>query len=87
MRYYGLWYGGSNYSAPDPDRDLVRFDSLREAGRYLQDREDNSDGRTPCVQDYELHLYASRRRAEVCTDNGPDRVLSFGPRGGVQCQK
>jgi hypothetical protein len=83
MRYFGLWHGGVNYAAPD-DSDLIRFDSLREAGRFLQDREDNRDGRTPCVESSELHLYASRRRAEVCTENGPDRVITMGPRGGVR---
>lgn len=80
MRYVGLWYGGSNYANPDPVRDLETFASIRAAGNTLQARADN-DPYYPCVGDdaTELHLY----RGEY-SENGPDVVLTLGPRGGVR---
>lgn len=78
-RYVGVWYGGSNYAAPDPDRDLEPFDSIRQAGRVLQARDGNDDGTTPCSERGEIHLY---RRAYH--DQGPDVVLTLGPRGGIR---
>jgi hypothetical protein len=82
-KYLGLWYGGSSYAAPnghDP-RDCEYFASLKEAGRTLQRRADNDDRYTPCVDDTsEMHLY----RGGEYHENGPDMVLTIGPRGGVR---
>lgn len=80
MKYFGLWYGGSNYASPDPLRDGEAFDSIAHAGRTLQSREDNDDRRTPCVNASEIHLYVGGEYH----DNGPDVVLTIGPRGGVR---
>jgi hypothetical protein len=78
--YFGLWYGGANYATPDPDRDGERFTSIRAAGDRLRALVDNDDGRTPCVdKTAELQLYAGGQYHE----NGPDRVLTIGRRGGV----
>lgn len=82
-RYIGLWYGGCNYATPDPQRDGEPFDSVQDAARTLQARIDNDNGRTPCVEgDTELHLY----RGEY-TENGPDRLLTVGPRGGIRVER
>lgn len=79
-KYGGLWYGGSSYAAPDPDRDLEGFDSIQDAARTLRAWEENEDGRTPCVESSELHLY----RGGAYHENGPDVVLTIGPRGGIR---
>jgi len=83
-KYGGLWYGGSNYANPDPDRDLEPFDSIKAAGRTLQARADG-DPYYPCVSDEqsEIHLYAGGEYHE----NGPDYVLTLGKRGGVRVSK
>lgn len=84
MRYLGLWYGGSSYSAPDPEsaRDREYFTSIRDAGRVLQARADNVQGRTPCVDEEscEMHLYKGGEYHE----NGPDVILTIGRRGGIK---
>lgn len=85
-KYAALWYGGCNYASPDPERDLEYFDSLRDAGHTLQAREDNSDGRTPCAGEgdgSEMHLYSGGEYHE----NGPDYILTIGPRGGVRQER
>lgn len=79
-KYFGLWYGGSNYAAPDPACDGELFDSIRHAGRVLQARDDNDQGDTPCSERGEIHLY----RGGEYHENGPDVVLTLGPRGGVR---
>ena len=80
MKCKGLWYGGSSYANPDPERDLEVFASLAEAGRVTRARSDNYDGRTPCVDDdlCAMHVYFGEY-----TEDGPDRVISIGPRGGL----
>lgn len=83
-RYLGLWYGGSSYAAPDghDSQDHEFYTSIADAGRTLQARADNDGGDTPCVDDdrCEMHLY----RGGEYHENGPDVVLSIGPRGGVR---
>jgi hypothetical protein len=80
-KYLGLWYGGSNYAAPDGHnkRDREYFGSIAEARRTLQARED-FDPYYPCVSESAMHLYAGGEYHE----NGPDVVLTLGPRGGVR---
>jgi hypothetical protein len=74
-----LWYGGSNYSAPDPDRDLERFDTLNDAKAAFWRRAD-FDPQYPCVDEdrCEMHVYLGEY-----TGNGPDRIIKMGRRGGV----
>lgn len=83
-RYIGLWYGGSNYACPDGHnpRDCEPFESIAEAGRVLRSRVDNDDRSTPCVDEdlCEMHLY----RGGEYHENGPDVVLTIGPRGGLR---
>jgi hypothetical protein len=82
MKYLGLWYGGSSYALPDPDRDGEIFTSVKQAGARLQSLIDNDDRRTPCVdaETAEMHLYAGGAYHE----DGPDRVLTIGPKGGIR---
>jgi len=82
-RYLGLWYGGSNYAAPDGHntRDHEFYSSIRAAGEVLQARADQHP-RFPCVDDdtCEMHLY----RGGQYHEDGPDVVLTLGTRGGVR---
>lgn len=82
-RYLGLWHGGCSYSLPDPLRDGEAFDSIAHAGRTLQSREDNDDGRTPASEGGSIELYAGGEYHE----NGPDYVITLGPRGGVRVER
>lgn len=83
MRVQALWYGGSSYAAPDPDRDLETFDSLKAAARTFEARADH-DPYYPCVEteQTELHVYIGEY-----SENGPDRIVRFGPRGGVRVER
>jgi hypothetical protein len=79
MRCTALWYGGSSYSTPDPDRDLEHYRSMRAAREVFEARYAGDGGYTPCVSDdTEMHIYFGGYH-----ENGPDRILRFGPRGGV----
>jgi hypothetical protein len=86
-RYLGLWYGGSSYAAPDGYNPAHQeyFDSIWQASRALQDRAENHNGYTPCVdgESCEMHLY----RGGTYHENGPDLVLTIGPRGGVRQER
>lgn len=79
-----LWYGGCNYAAPNPDRDLERFDSLKAAARAFEARADH-DPFYPCVEEEqtEMHVYFGTAYHE----NGPDRLIRFGRRGAVRVER
>ena len=92
MIVYALWYGGSSYAAPDQfvRRDVERFGSLREARKTFAARADR-DPHYPCVNTCtptdggpEMWIYFSDP-FEI-GDAYPDRVLAFGPRGGIVSQ-
>lgn len=86
MRVHALWYGGSNYSAPDGynTRDWEAFASLAAARQAFESRAD-FDPYYPCVDRSadenaaQMHVYF----AEEYHENGPDRIIRFGRRGGV----
>jgi hypothetical protein len=82
MRVQALWYGGSNYSNPDPDRDLEPFDSIRAAVSAFDAR--FSDRYYPCVEEdqAEMHLYLGEY-----SENGPDRIVRCGRRGGIKVER
>ena len=84
MRVTALWYGGFNYAAPDPDRDAERFDSLQDAARTFAARAD-FDPYYPCVDEdsTEMHVYIG----EGTHEDGPDRIIRLGKRGGVRIER
>jgi hypothetical protein len=84
MKCIALWYGGSNYASPDPDRDLESFDSLSTAAGVFEARAD-FDPMFPCVDDEtaEMHVYFGSEYH----DNGPDRIIRFGKRGGIRIER
>ena len=82
-----VWYGGLNYASPEED-DGEEFSSLSAARRAFAARADNPY--YPCVEEDppedggpEGHIYFGTLQ-DGCPANGPDRILSFGPRGGVR---
>ena len=60
------------------------FDSIQEAASTFAARAD-FDPFYPCVDDAaaELHVYIGREYH----DNGPDRIVRFGRRGGVRIER
>jgi len=80
MKVQALWYGGPNYALSTQD-DIETFDSIKRAKEVFFDRQD-WDHYRPCVQDSEMHLYFHK-----FTENGPDRILTMGPRGGVRMER
>lgn len=92
MNCHGLWYGGSSYAAPDghDPRDWERFTSIKAAAAVFEARAD-FDPFYPCVdREYhedgggaELHVYL----CEEYHEDGPDRIVRFGPRGGVRVER
>ena len=84
MKTWGLWYGGSSYSAPDVERDTEEFDSIRHAKDAFDSRY-SGDPYYPAVDDTsEMWLFFSDPRE--MSDVYPDRVLKFGPRGGIHTE-
>ena len=97
--WYGLWYGGNGYALSDPESDMERFGSLRDAEDALHDRyHDGYSSRqrfeyvnresehvlTPAVGDDScIHLFA----APDSDPSLPDRHVYFGPRGGVRVER
>lgn len=87
MKCWALWFGGSNYSNPTIPEDVEEFDSIHDVKEEFRDRAANWDGNHPCVEMLltEFHVFFSDPRIE--TPDGPDRIIHFGRRGGVQVRK
>lgn len=85
MQCIGLFYGGSNYAAPNghDEQDIERFDSLKDAKDAFWRRVD-FDPYYPCVDEdtAEMAVYFGTEYHE----NGPDRVIRLG-RGGVKVER
>ena len=86
-----LWHGGSGWAHGYVCDDVERFDSLREAKRAFDSR--TRDPYYPCVSDEPaqdggpsawIFFYDPNDPANGTGDAYPDRVMEFGPRGGVQ---
>ena len=89
MKTYMLWHGGSSYAVFDQFNrsDIEEFDSIADAIRSFRARAD-FDPYYPCVS--EDAPEEGGPEAWLCFDDPyqvpdlyPDRILSFGPRGGV----
>jgi hypothetical protein len=90
-RVWMLWHGGASYAAPDVSKreDCEAFDSLREAladfcarpgSRYYSavERRPAGDG-GPSAHIFFADPFGRR-------DPYPDRVLFFGPKGGLRME-
>lgn len=99
MEVYGMWWGGESYSEGDMDS-LEKFPSIEDA-KYQFWLRYASNGKGPVLFDYvnrnrnytfvptvtessTLKLYFYNPTND---DNGPDRIISFGPRKGVRVEK
>lgn len=96
IRWYGLWWGGTSYSAPE-ERDLEAFASLAEATEALRDRRycggslrqefrflhrEPQRVFTPVVSDEtEILLYPSSDDLSY-----PAKRVYIGPRGGARIE-
>ena len=83
MKVQALWFGGSNYAFPTQD-DIEEFASIAVARRAFEHRASHTDRYYPCVEEAqtEMHLYFHEY-----TENGPDRILTIDPRGGVRTER
>jgi hypothetical protein len=92
MKVTMFWHGGSSYAAPDTHsaRDAEVFDSIAAARRSFAARADH-DPYYPCVNDDdpqdggpEATLYFGKPADHpIIGQDYPDRIVRFGPRGGV----
>jgi len=96
MKVWGLWYGGSSYATPERS-DLEEFPSITGAREIFECRGDGWDpvtrSRCPCVDaGASAYEYGHGAEMQLFFDKPhlddpywyPDRIIRFGPRGGVQ---
>lgn len=98
QQVYGVWYGGASYGTGDFDENVETFSSIKAARFALLYRarlgntmrqefkfvnQESAHDYTPCVDEdsSELHLFLTNPTG--ATDPYPDRIVKFGPRGGV----
>ena len=99
MKVYGLWYGGPDYSSPELS-DLEEFGSMLEAKYAFENRENNGDwdlcyfryvnkqpesNYCPAVRESEMQIWFADPTDS--DDPYPDRIISFGPNGGVRVNR
>ena len=84
MRVYALWYGGSNYAAPEI-KDREEFRSLQAAKDALWRRAD-FDPFYPCVDDEACEMQVYRTDPAELADPYPDLIIKLGPRGGIRVE-
>ncbi len=92
MKVFALWHGGSSYAPADQfnRRDIEEFDSIRDALAEFESR--TRDPYYPCVDTAPQDQGGASMWLCFADpfENGdlyPDRVVSFGPRGGVRCER
>lgn len=81
MPCWMLWHGGASWSPPEIPRDLEPFDSMREAKDAFWRRGD-FDPFFPCVGS-DAYAYIFLYDPTEVADPYPDRIIRYGPRGGV----
>lgn len=91
MKVTMFWHGGSSYAVFDTHskRDAEQFDSLADAKRAFGAR--SHDSYYPCVDEIapedggpEAWIFLG---ADVIGAEYPDRILRFGKRGAVVCER
>jgi hypothetical protein len=91
MEVWMLWHGGSGYSASDVTTDTEHFASLPAAKRDFDSRP--SDPYYPCLEREDTDaggpsawIFFYDPNDESCGpgDPYPDRILEYGPRGGLK---
>jgi len=89
MIVYALWHGGASYAPGSIETDLETFDSLAAAKDAFASRA-GFDPYYPCVSEDtaedggpSMWIFLAEPDSR---DPYPDRIIEFGPRGGVQVQ-
>lgn len=93
MECWMLWHGGASYAHGDIVADIEHFDSLRAAMRSFDSRADSWNTYYPCVerepaenggQSAWIFFADPNDPANGPRDPYPDRILEYGPRGGLK---
>lgn len=96
MKCWMLWHGGSSYAHGYVADDTEEFDSLKDAIRSFDARADSSNTYYPCVertpedeggQSAWIFLYDPNDESNGPGDPYPDRILEYGPRGGLRVSR
>ena len=74
-----VWHGGPNYAAPYVPADVETAESVADVVRICQERLDNVDGRTPCVDTHESGALVWRY-GRPDEDEYPDEIVEYGRR-------
>jgi hypothetical protein len=90
MECWMLWHGGSSYAHGYIPEDLEHFKSLTEAVSAFDRRADSWETFYPCVERTEPEEGGPSAwifLAEPDGDPYPDRIIEFGPRGGIHVER
>ena len=89
-----LWHGGAGYAHSEIPDDVEEFDSLKAAIASFDGRADSCNTYYPCVerdtqenggQSAWIFFYDPRILYEG--DPYPDRIIEYGPRGGIHVNR
>ena len=95
MKVTMFWSGGSSYAPADVHsaKDAEVFQSIADAKQAFAGRCNGHDTYYPCVSDDapedggpEAHLFFGDKHPVVGQEY-PDRIMRFGPRGGVVIER
>jgi hypothetical protein len=90
MHCWMLWHGGASYAAPYAE-DAEAFDSLKAALESFDRRADSGETYYPCVERLPSEDGGQSAwifftdPASLGGDMYPDRIVEYGPRGGLHC--
>lgn len=94
MKVWMLWHGGSGYAHGYVDDDTEYFASLYEAKHLFDSRANSWNTYYPCVDRIpaedggpSAYIYFSDPRDDIEGDPYPDRILEYGPRGGLHVNR
>ena len=86
MTVWGLWDGGHSYRVSEFG-DAEPFDSIQHAVRVFRARLDGCDYAYPAVDASSTMRLFLGGHPDTYRDPYPDRVLTVGPRGGVNIER
>lgn len=95
MKVWMLWHGGASYAAGTVADDIEEFDSLKDAKHSFDRRADSWNTYYPMVerepeeeggQSAYVFFYDPNDESNGPGDPYPDRILRYGPRGGLHCE-
>jgi hypothetical protein len=90
MKVWMLWHGGASYAHGSIEENIEEFDSIKQAVDSFDRRADIWNTYYPCVSrepaengGQSAWLFFYDPRIEGAGDPYPDRVIEYGPRGGL----